>query len=283
MEFWQHIPFHISPIFLRFGVFELRWYGICYFFAVFVSFLLSSWRIRRAEYLLKQTFLEDYYFWVIWGVVIGARLGYVLFYQWHYYSTHLFEVFLPFEANHGFHFTGISGLSFHGGYAGSILATWLFCRKHKISFWEQIDFIVPSVPAGYILGRLGNFLNGELYGRITHFSWGMIFPTDSAQMLRHPSQIYESLGEGLLLFLILWPLRNQKFFPGWIFCAYMFGYGIIRFTIEFTREPDEQLGLLSLGLSMGQWLCVGMVGVALILAAILYLFFRRTHCVLQEK
>ena len=268
LEFWRHIPAHIDPVLFRFGPLEIRWYGICYFSAIFVSFLLSSWRIRRGETSLRQALLEDYYFWVICGVVIGARLGYVFFYQWSYYAAHPLEIILPFQFDGGLRFTGISGLSFHGGWMGSTLATWLFCRRHKIAFWPHIDFIVASVPAGYAFGRLGNFLNGELWGRATQAPIGMLFPHDGSGLPRHPSQLYEMLGEGLLLFLILWPLRNKKFFPGWIFCAYAAGYGFIRFFVEYFREPDEQLGLLG-WFSMGQWLCVGMVVLSLGLGIIL--------------
>lgn len=267
--FWRSIPYHIDPVFFRLGSFELRWYGICYFFAIFVSFLLCAWRVRKKETTLSLALLEDYYFWVILGVVIGSRLGYVFFYQWGYYSTHLLEIILPFQFDGGIRFTGISGLSFHGGWVGSTIATWLFCRKNKIEFWKHIDFIVASVPAGYAFGRLGNFLNGELWGRATNSAIGMVFPTDPLGLARHPSQLYEVAGEGLLIFLILWPLRNKNYFPGWIFCAYAFFYGAVRFAIEFFREPDEQLGLLSLGFSMGQWLCVGMTLIAACLAAIL--------------
>lgn len=268
-EIWRHIPAHIHPILFKFGSIEVRWYGLCYFLAIFSAFLLCSKRIRNHEAKLSQAKLEDYFFWVIFGVVIGARLGYVLFYQWAYYSQHWLEVFLPFQFDGGIHFSGISGLSFHGGWIGSILATWLFCRKNNIPFWEQIDLIVPAVPAGYMFGRLGNFLNGELWGRTTNSAIGMIFPGDPLLLTRHPSQLYEMLGEGLLLFLILWPIRNKKFFPGWMLCAYALGYGLIRFFVEFFREPDAQLGLLGLGLSMGQWLCLGMIGLGFILGIIL--------------
>lgn len=270
MEIWRHLPEKISPIFFKLGMVELRWYGLCYFLAILTSFLLISWRIRRKETALRQSQLEDYYFWVIFGVVIGARLGYVFFYQWAYYAEHPSEIFLPFRWENGFHFTGISGLSFHGGWIGSIMATWLFCRRNQIRFWDQLDLIVPSVPAGYMFGRLGNFLNGELWGRTTDSAIGMIFPQDLLQAVRHPSQLYEMLGEGLLLFLILWPLRNKKFFPGWLFCAYAFGYGIIRFCIEYFREPDAQLGLLNAGLSMGQWLCLSMVVFSFVLGSFLF-------------
>ena len=274
LEIWRHIPAHIHPVLLKLGSLELRWYGVCYFLSIFTAFLLCSWRIRHKESLLPHAKLEDYFFWVIFGVVIGARLGYVLFYQWEHYSTHLLEVFLPIQFEgagpfFGAHFTGISGLSFHGGWIGSILATWFFCQKNKISFWEQIDFIVPAVPAGYMFGRLGNFLNGELWGRMTDAKIGMIFPSDPTQLIRHPSQLYEMMGEGFLLFLILWPLRNKKYFPGWTLCVYAMGYGAIRFGIEYFREPDAQLGLLGLGLSMGQWLCIGMVALGIVMGVIL--------------
>lgn len=267
--FWREIPSHIDPVLFHLGSFEIRWYGVCYFLAIFISFLLCAWRVKRKETNLTRALLEDYYFWVILGVVIGSRLGYVLFYQWSYYAAHPLEIILPFQFEGGLRFTGISGLSFHGGWLGSTLATWLFCRKHKIEFWKHIDFIVASVPAGYAFGRLGNFLNGELWGRATDSAIGMVFQTDVLKLTRHPSQLYEMAGEGLLIFLILWPLRNKNYFPGWIFCAYAFCYGAIRFAIEYFREPDEQLGLMGLGLSMGQWLCVGMMILGLGLGFIL--------------
>lgn len=271
MDLWRDLPSHLSPVFFKIGALEVRWYGLCYFFAIFLSFLLCSWRIRRKEIALKQNHLEDYYFWVILGIVIGARLAYVIFYQWSYYAAQPLEIFLPLRFEKGsIEFTGISGLSFHGGWAGSILATVLFCRKHKLKAWEFLDFIVPSVPAGYFFGRLGNFLNGELYGRVTASKWAMIFPADPLQLPRHPSQLYEAFGEGIVIFLILWPLRNKKFFPGWIFCAYAFLYGAIRFLIEYTRAPDAQLGLLVLRLTMGQWLCVGMIAISIIFSVILH-------------
>lgn len=273
---WRQIPSHIDPVLFQLGSFEMRWYGLCYFLAIFVSFLICSWRIRRREIELSQAVLEDYYFWVILGVVIGARFGYVFFYQFDYYLKHPFEIILPFQFEGGFRFTGISGLSFHGGWLGSTLATWLFCRKHKIPFWRFIDFIVVSVPAGYVFGRLGNFLNGELWGRATDSAIGMIFPLDAFALARHPSQLYEMAGEGLLLFLILWPLRNKNYFPGWIFCAYAFGYGAVRFVIEYFREPDAQLGLLGFGMSMGQWLCVGMVSLSVTVGAGLFFFSKKS-------
>ena len=282
VETWRHLPAHIDPVLFKLGSIELRWYGLCYFLAIFTSFLLSRWRIRKNESRLPQSQLEDYYFWVILGVVVGARLGYVIFYQWEYYSAHVLEIFLPIQFEGGIHFVGISGLSFHGGWIGSIFATWFFCRKHKIKFLEQLDLIIPTVPMGYMFGRLGNFLNGELWGRMTDAPLGMIFPNDSFQLTRHPSQLYEMLGEGLLLFLILWPLRNKNIFPGWMLCAYAFGYGLIRFRIEYFREPDAQLGLLSAGFSMGQWLCISMIGFSFVMGVILF-FKNQSHLFIGKR
>jgi phosphatidylglycerol:prolipoprotein diacylglycerol transferase len=213
--------------------------------------------------------------WTILGLIVGARLGYVLFYNFSYYLSHPLEILLPFEFSGGIRFVGISGMSYHGGAIGVLLATLIFCRKRAISFWNILELFSPAVPLGYTFGRIGNFINGELYGRRTDVPWGMYFPLDSLHQLRHPSQLYEAFFEGLVLFAILWSIRRRSPFDGFLFAAYLFGYGFVRFFIEFFREPDVQLGLIFGGVfTMGQALCLLMMA-----AGVLIYFFRRAdHC-----
>jgi len=176
-----------------------------------------------------------------------------------YYFKHPLEIFLPFDINNGFQYTGLYGMSYHGALIVIVIASVVFCRKYKLNFWLLADLLIPAVPLGYTFGRLGNFINGELYGRVTTVPWGMYFPLDSLHRLRHPSQLYEALFEGIFLFIILWSLRNRIRISGALFSLYLIGYGSVRFFIEFFREPDRQLGFVLGSFSMGQILCFIMI------------------------
>lgn len=206
----------------------------------------------------KDQFL-DFFIYSAIGLLLGGRIGYVLFYDLFYFLQNPLEIFLPYDFSQG-EWIGISGMSYHGGIIGVILAWLLFSRRFDLSFWKLADFIVPAVPLGYFWGRLGNFFNGELFGRVTEKFWGMHFSFWEAQrgILRHPSQIYEALGEGILLFLILWFLRNKVYISGSLAVIYLIGYASFRFFIEFVREPDAQVGLF-FGFSMGQILSLIML------------------------
>ena len=162
---------------------------------------------------------------------------------------------------------GISGMSYHGGAIGVLLASIIFCRKHRINFWRFADLFCPAIPLGYTFGRIGNFINGELYGRVTTVPWGMYFPLDPYHRLRHPSQLYEAFFEGIFLFAILWMMRKKKYFDGFLFSLYLIGYGTVRFFIEFFRAADPQVGFVFGMLTMGQVLCLVMVflGIAVII------------------
>jgi phosphatidylglycerol---prolipoprotein diacylglyceryl transferase len=192
-------------------------------------------------------------------VILGGRLGYVLFYNLGYYLQHPLEIILPFEFSGGLHFVGISGMSYHGGAIAVMIATVIFCWKRGIDFWRFADLFGSAIPLGYTFGRLGNFINGELYGRATDVPWGMVFPLDPLHLLRHPSQLYEAFFEGIVLFAVLWVLRKRFSFTGALFALYVAGYGLIRFFIEFFREPDAQLGFVLGPFSMGQLLCLLMI------------------------
>ncbi len=260
---WASLPSHISPVLFQIGSFQLRWYSLMYLVAFGLTYFLVVRRIRQEKFPYTPETIQDLFIWIVLGLILGGRLGYVLFYNLDYYSHHLLEIFLPFEFSGGVRFVGISGMSFHGGLVGVLLAAIWFCRRNGIAFWNMVDLICPAVPLGYTFGRLGNFLNGELWGRATTMPWGMYFPLDPTGQLRHPSQLYEALFEGIVLFAILWVIRRKSPFDGFLFSLYLIGYGLIRFVIEFFREPDAQLGLLLFSLSMGQILCLLMIGAGL--------------------
>jgi phosphatidylglycerol:prolipoprotein diacylglycerol transferase len=256
---WQHLPEHISPNIFEIGSFQVRYYSLMYIIAFLLTYILASYRIKRENYKYSTEVIQDFFVWAIVGLILGARLGYILFYNLDYYMKYPLEIILPFDFAHGMRYVGISGLSYHGGAIGVLLSTLMFCRKHKIDFWRFTDLFCPAIPLGYTFGRIGNFINGELYGRITDMPWGMYFPLDFSHHLRHPSQLYEAFFEGIVLFIILWSIRKKSPFDGFLFALYLIGYGLVRFIIEFYREPDIQLGLILGMFSMGQMLCILMM------------------------
>jgi phosphatidylglycerol:prolipoprotein diacylglycerol transferase len=201
------------------------------------------------------------------GVILGARLGEVLIYNPAYYAQHPLEIIIPFNFSNGIRFTGISGMSYHGGVIGVVIASLLFCRKYKFNFWHLIDLLIPAVPLGYTFGRIGNFINGELFGRVTTVPWGMYFPLDPSRSLRHPSQLYEALLEGIVLFIVMWLIRKKSKFDGFLMGMYICGYGLARFIAEFFREPDYNVNLALFTISIGQLLCLLMIlsGIALLI------------------
>ncbi len=252
---WQQLPAHISPHLFSIGSFQLRYYSLMYIVAFAIVYFLVLYRIKHEKYKYTAENIQDYLVWAMIGVLIGARLGDVLIYNFSYYAQHPLEIFLPFDFSNGIRFTGISGMSYHGGLIGVIIMSVLFCRKRKIDFWKFIDLICPAVPLGYTFGRIGNFINGELFGRVTAMPWGMYFPLDQTRSLRHPSQLYEAAFEGIFLFIVLWLMRKKKRFDGFLMGMYICGYGLVRFIIEFFREPDFMLGPISIG----QFLCLLMM------------------------
>jgi phosphatidylglycerol:prolipoprotein diacylglycerol transferase len=264
---WQQIPAQINPAIFSIGSFQLRYYSLMYIVAFAIVYFLVLYRIKHEKYKYTAENIQDYLVWAMIGLLIGGRLGYALFYNFGYYFQHPLEIILPFDFSNGIRFIGISGMSYHGGLIGVIVMTILFCRKRNIKFWQFADLLCPAIPLGYTFGRIGNFINGELYGRITTVPWGMYFPLDPSQSLRHPSQLYEALFEGIVLFILLWLIRKKKMFDGFLIGIYICGYGFVRFFIEFFREPDSQLGFVLGPLSMGQVLCILMMmaGIAVII------------------
>lgn len=264
---WQHLPEKISPILFTIGPLQIRWYSLMYLVAFSLTYFVALYRIRHErDYPYHSETVLDLILWCVVGLIVGARLGYVIFYHFSYYLSHPWEIILPFQFSaEGVKLVGLSGMSYHGGAIGVVLAGYFYCRSHNLSFWNMADLLCPAIPLGYTFGRLGNFLNGELFGRPTQMPWGMYFPLDPAGVLRHPSQLYEAFFEGIFLFIFLWSVRRKRPFPGWLLSLYLMGYGIVRFGIEFFREPDPQIGLIGGVLTMGQLLCLIMIGCGLIL------------------
>ena len=259
MNWWSHIPCKISPYLIQINGFEIRYYSLMYILAFGTVYFLIKYRLRTEKFYLNINIVDDFIIWAAIGVLLGGRLGYVLFYDFKYYMLHPLNIFLPFDFYNGFKFTGISGMSYHGGLLGVVAAVYFFCRKNNINIWEFSDLLCPAIPLGYTFGRLGNFFNSELFGKATTLPWGMYFPTDPTHTLRHPSQLYEAFFEGIVLFGILWIIRGKKTFRHLMFSLYLLGYGMIRFIIEFVREPDDHLNYVWCGFTMGQILCLIMI------------------------
>jgi len=248
-----------DPVAIHLGPLAVRWYGLMYLVGFGLAFWLGRLRIKRAQSgCVTHAVLDDLLFFGVLGVVLGGRLGYVLFYKPDYYFVHPLEIPAVW---HG-------GMSFHGGFLGVLVAVWWVARKHALRWLEVTDFLAPLAPLAFAAGRLGNFINGELYGRVTDVPWGMVFQT-GGPLPRHPSQLYQFALEGVLLFAILWIYSARPRPMGSVSGAFLLGYGALRFTAEFFREPDDFLGLLALNLSMGQWLSLPMIagGIGLLIWA----------------
>lgn len=254
---WQYLPEKINPIAFHLGPIEVSWYGIMYAVAFAIVYFLVRYRIKTEKTNLSFEIVQDFFPWAIVGLLLGARLGDVLVYDWAYFKNHLSQIFLPFDPQNHWQYIGIYGMSYFGGLVGLVIAFCFFCRAKKIPLLAFSDLFAPAVPLAYAFGRLGNFVNGELWGRPTAVPWGMYFPMDLSGQLRHPSQLYEMFLEGILLFVILWSLRKQKFPKGYFTSFYLIGYGLARFTSEFFREPDNDWFFLSL--TIGQWFSAAII------------------------
>jgi phosphatidylglycerol---prolipoprotein diacylglyceryl transferase len=253
---------HIDPVFLRIGDLQLRWYGLMYMVSFILGyFILKKYAKQRQPDLSNDDFY-DLLFYLILGVMIGGRLGYVLFYDLHNYLLQPLSIFAIWQG----------GMSFHGGFLGVILAALLICRHKGWNFWEIADLACVGVPVGLGLGRIGNFINGELFGRPTSVAWAMVFP-EGGPVPRHPSQLYEALLEGLLLFLIVRWLYRKNFYRGTVFWGLVGFYGLFRFLVEFVREPDAHIGLDLGPFSRGQLLTLPMMIVGL---AMMFIYAARS-------
>ncbi|MEA3499175.1 MAG: prolipoprotein diacylglyceryl transferase [Campylobacterota bacterium] len=251
MEFWNNIYSNFDPVALNLGSIAVHWYGIMYAIALFSAIMVAHWIVKKDNLNIPKDLLDSYIWWVEIGVILGARVGYILFYDLNtsYYLTHPWQIFNPFGADGTF--VGISGMSYHGALAGFIIASLLWCKKYKVSFWFMVDIAALAVPLGYIFGRIGNFVNQELVGRATDIPWGIYVDG----VLRHPSALYEAFLEGFVIFVILFAVRTKKQFDGQLGLLYVILYSIMRIIAELFREPDIQLGFL-FGTS---WLTMGMI------------------------
>lgn len=239
----------IDPIAVKLGPIAVHWYGLMYLVGFGAAWLLGRWRVKQGLTRVSPTDLEDVLFLAMLGAILGGRLGYVLFYKPAYYLQHPLEIAFIWEG----------GMSFHGGLLGVLAALWLFARRRGYRFLELGDVVAPLVPLGLAAGRLGNFINGELWGRPSNVPWAMVFPGSPDGLARHPSQLYQFALEGLLLFTLVWVFARKPRPVGQVSGVFLIGYGTLRFLAEFAREPDAFLGLLALNLSMGQWLCLPMI------------------------
>lgn len=254
---------HIPPDIFRLGPFRIRWYGVMYVVGYVVGYRIIKRRVDRRMLRLTQGELDALIGYLVTGMLVGARIMYAVIYQPGHFLDDPLELFAIW---HG-------GLSFHGALIGIALAALVFARLHGVAFWRLADTLAVASTPGLFFGRLGNFINGELYGRVTTVPWAMVFPADPQQLPRHPSQLYEAVVEGLVLFLVLRAFEcrataRRWYRPGLVAGAFLCGYGAFRFLLEFTRQPDPQLSFVFGPFSVGQLLCAAMVvaGVALLFA-----------------
>ena len=247
----------IDPIALSLGPLAIHWYGITYLVAFALFFWLATRRLKHEPYasitqpaVWTRRDIEDMLFFGVVGVIVGGRIGYCLFYKPAYYLAHPLEIFAIWQG----------GMAFHGGMLGVILAMIWWAHSRRRPWMQVTDLIAPCVPLGLASGRVGNFINGELWGRLADptLPWAMVFPAAGPEP-RHPSQVYQFLLEGVLLFILLWLYARKPRKMGQVSGAFLTGYGAFRFIAEYFREPDAFLGLQALGLSRGQWLCVPMI------------------------
>jgi phosphatidylglycerol:prolipoprotein diacylglycerol transferase len=246
------IPYpEIDPIALQLGPIAIRWYALAYITGIVLGWVYMRWLAKRPPQFATPPQVDDFVVWATLGIVLGGRVGYVIFYNPAYYFYHPLQVLYIWQG----------GMSFHGGLLGVVLAIYLYSRRLGVRFTRFGDLVCMAVPIGLFFGRIANFVNGELFGRETDVSWAMVFPA-GGNVPRHPSQLYEAALEGLLLFTVLFVLElttNLRQRSGLVSGLFIAGYGICRFLVEFVRQPDIQLGTLALGFSMGQWLSLPMI------------------------
>jgi len=250
-----------DPVAFGLGPLRVRWYGLMYLLGFLAGWALGRYRAKRPGSGWTIVQVDDLVFYVALGVILGGRIGYVLFYGFDAFRHDPTILFRVWEG----------GMSFHGGFLGVLLAMVLFARKYRKQFWATVDFIAPLIAPGILFGRIGNFINGELWGRVTDLPWGMVFRQTGDGLPRHPSQLYEAALEGVALFVIVWLFSAKPRPTMAVSGVFALTYGICRFLVEFVRQPDAQLGYLAFGwLSMGQVLSLAMIAVGVMLLTLAY-------------
>lgn len=243
---------NIDPVAISLGFIDIKWYGLMYLAGFATAWLLAKHRAKKLSSIWDSKTIENLIIFSAWGVILGGFFGYRLFYEFSTIITDPIKVF-------NFYNGGIQGMSFHGGLLGVIIALWIFSRKYRFSFLYVLDFMTPLVPLGLGFGRIGNFINGELWGRVTSMPWGIVFPHVD-NFPRHPSQLYEFILEGPLLFFILWYYSSKSRKEGSISALFLILYGFFRFIIEFFREPDNHIGFVWFNwVTKGQELSIFMI------------------------
>ncbi|MCP4177791.1 MAG: prolipoprotein diacylglyceryl transferase [bacterium] len=240
----------INPVILKIGPLKIHWYGVMYLVGFVSAWILAVWRSKKSKGIWTSEQISDLIFYSIIGVLLGGRLGYIVFYNLSFYLMHPLDMFKVWDG----------GMSFHGGLIGVMIAFYIFGRKTGKGFFQVGDFIAPMVPIGLGAGRIGNFINGELWGKVSNLPWAMVFPKDPSQLPRQPSELYEFFLEGIVMFIILW-IYSMKAKPRMAVSGlFLLLYGCFRFIVEFVRLPDPQLGYLAWGwLTMGQLLSIPMI------------------------
>jgi len=265
MNTWNHIYDTFDPIAFHIFSIPVHWYGIMYVLALLSALYVGKYFMKKDQLDFSSKQVDIYFIYVEIGVILGARLGYILFYdtQTMYYLTSPWQIFNPFVDGE---FVGIRGMSYHGAVIGFILATYIYCKRNKVSFGMIMDLVALAIPLGFIFGRIGNFLNQELIGRQTDVSWGILVDG----MLRHPSQLYEAILEGLVVFLIVYAYRKYKKFSGELILIYAVSYGVLRSLAEIYRAPDVQIGyVLFNSITQGQVMSLSMS----LLGIIVWIYF----------
>lgn len=251
----SHIAFSIGPL-------DVRWYGLMYLFGFIAAWILGRYRLKKTNCLSRDQF-EVAITYAMLGVILGARLGYILFYDFQSYMHNPLNILKLWEG----------GMSFHGGLLGVLISLWFSAKQFNKNFFELVDFVAPLVPLGLFFGRIGNFINAELWGKATDLPWGMVFP-GAGPWPRHPSQLYEAFLEGLVLFIIVWVFSSKKRPVKAVSGVFALGYGAFRFFVEFFREPDAHIGYLAGDFfTMGMLLCLPLILVGVLL---LWLAYRNT-------
>jgi len=257
-DFIQFENLGVGPVALDLGFFQIRWYSLGYLVGILLGYWLLLKLLARPGAPMSREHADDMILYATLGIIVGGRLGYIFFYQPSILQNPV-DIFKLWEG----------GMSLHGGTLGTIFAIWLLARKYKLSFLRVCDYVACVIPFGLFLVRLANFVNDELWGRVTNVPWAIVFPNGGPEP-RHPSQLYEAALEGLLMAAIMWPLffkTDARYKPGFLFGTAALIYGLSRFAVEFVREPDQQLQWLvqESGLSMGQWLTIPMIAIGLFL------------------